>query len=98
MLTSDVIFWLAVFLLTVIQLGAIHLRNTLSSQGIIYFGLMNVIAIALLITSWTLRKFREKYWPDYQKDYRSGYITGRVVGGAVYVDDPHNTPGLGWLP
>ena len=32
------------------------------------------------------------------RDYDSAYLTGAVPGGAVYVNNPDDFPGLGWLP
>ena len=94
MKTSDVIFWLGVCILIVSQASICCLRNKLTAKIILYFGLLNIVAIVLLITAWAMRKYAEKYLSD----YRSAYVTGKVVAGTVYVDNPGNYPGLGWLP
>ena len=93
MKNPDIIFWLGVFLFIVGDATLFSMCNNINSEVLFYFFLINAIALVMVIVSWTMKKKEQEKYNE-----RSMYISGQPIAGTVWASDPHNTPGLGWLP
>lgn len=98
-INSNAIFWLGIIILIFANSSfyVFWRKNKVDSIVVIFFLLLELIGISSLIAAWSITKYNEKYIDDPSKDYNSAYLTGNTPGGAVYVDNLDETPGLGWI-
>lgn len=84
------IFWFGIILLITSNATIPLWKN--STWFLQFFIIFQIIGIAIILTSTTKEKFRE-----WKSGYKSAYLTGTTPGGAVYVNNPGDYPGLGWV-
>jgi len=97
---SDAIFWVGFILLIFsnISFYVFWERTNVDTTVVLFFLLLNLIAMSIILSSWAMmKKNNEKYLGAPGNDYNSAYLTGATPGGAVYVNNPDNYPGLGWV-